>query len=160
MTNRPVFLTHEGIQKLEAELDYLRTVRRQQVAQRLHDAMQEGDILENAEYEDAKNEQAFVEGRILTLELLLKNAVLIEGGGPNDCVRLGSRVTIVEIGFEEGDLEPEVYHVVGSTEADPIAGRISNESPLGRAMMGRQVGDEVAVNAPDGVLKFKIVSID
>ncbi len=161
MSNRPVFLTPEGLQKLEAELDYLRTVRRQQVAQRLHDAMQEGDILENAEYEDAKNEQAFVEGRILTVELLLKNAVLIEKGeGPSDHVRLGSKVTVVEVGFNEDGLEAETYHVVGSTEADPSAGRISNESPLGQAMLGRQVGEEVTINAPAGAFTFKIVSIE
>lgn len=157
MTNRPTFLTEEGLQKLEAELEHLRTVRRQQVAKRLHDAMQEGDILENAEYEDAKNEQAFVEGRILTIELLLQNTVLIENERPKDQVSLGNRVTVSEIGYDD---EAETYHIVGSTEADPVAGRISNESPLGRAMMGRRIGDHITVNAPAGVLQFKIVAID
>ena len=160
MTNRSTFLTHEGMQKLNAELDFLRTVRRQQVAHRLHAAMQEGDIQENAEYEDAKNEQAFVESRILTVEFLLKTAVLIENEGPSDHVGLGSKVTVVDISLGEDGAELETYHVVGSTEADPIAGRISNESPLGQAMMGRQVDNEVTISAPDGVLTFKIVSIE
>jgi transcription elongation factor GreA len=155
MVEQTTFLTQEGLKKLEDELDYLRTVRRQEVARRLHDALQEGDILENAEYEDAKNEQAFVEGRILTLQTMLNNAVLIEENGPADSVRIGSHVTVVE----EGDDAEETYYVVGSAEADPTRGRISNESPLGRALMGRKVGDQIAVNAPAGVLSFRVVSI-
>jgi transcription elongation factor GreA len=146
------------MRKLEEELQYLRTVRRQEVAQRLHDAMEGGDIQENAEYEDARNERAFVEGRILTLETILSKAELIEdGGGPTDHVRLGSRVTVVEVNGEDG--EPEQYHVVGSTEADPVAGFISNESPLGRRLLGSKVGDIVTVNAPDGLIKFKVIAI-
>jgi transcription elongation factor GreA len=146
------------MQRLEEELEYLRTVRRQEVAHRLHEAMEGGDIQENAEYEDARNERAFVEGRILTLEMILSKAVLIEDGtGPTDRVGLGSRVTVVEVDGEEG--EPENYHVVGSAEADPVAGRISNESPLGRRLMGSKVGDIVKVNAPDGLISFKIVAI-
>jgi transcription elongation factor GreA len=156
MTEQTTFLTPEGLKKLEEELEYLRTVRRQEVAQRLRAALEEEqDILENAEYEDAKNEQAFVEGRILTLETILKNFVLIEEGGPADRVSIGSRVTVA--GEEE---EPETYHIVGSTEADPRSGRISNESPLGRALMGHQVGDEVIVDAPDGILCFRVVAIE
>jgi transcription elongation factor GreA len=120
--------------------------------------MEGGDIQENAEYEDARNERAFVEGRILTLEMILSKAVLIEDGtGPTDHVGLGSRVTVVEVNGEEG--EPENYHVVGSAEADPVAGRISNESPLGRRLMGSKVGDIVKVNAPDGLINFKIIAI-
>lgn len=158
MVERPTFLTREGMQKLEEELEYLRTVRRQEVAHRLHEAMEGGDIQENAEYEDARNERAFVEGRILTLEMILSKAVLIEDGtGPTDRVGLGSRVTVVEVDGEEG--EPENYHVVGSAEADPVAGRISNESPLGRRLMGSKVGDIVKVNAPDGLINFKIIAI-
>jgi transcription elongation factor GreA len=158
MAERPTFLTREGMQKLEEELEYLRTVRRQEVAHRLHEAMEGGDIQENAEYEDARNERAFVEGRILTLEMILSKAVLIEDGtGPTDHVGLGSRVTVVEVNGEEG--EPENYHVVGSAEADPVAGRISNESPLGRRLMGSKVGDIVKVNAPDGLINFKIIAI-
>jgi transcription elongation factor GreA len=148
------FLTSEGHQRLEQELEYLRTTRRQEVALRLHEALEEGDILENAELEDARNEQAFVEGRILTLETMLRNAVIIEAEGPRDTVGLGSRVTVVE-----GAAPPETYHIVGSAEADPIKGLISNESPLGRALMGRKVGELANVNAPDGVLVFEIVSI-
>ncbi len=158
MVERSTFLTREGMQRIEGELEYLRTVRRQQVAQRLHEAMEGGDIQENAEYEDARNERAFVEGRILELETILSNVVLIEEGtGPSDQVRLGSHVTLVEVDGEEGI--PETYHVVGSAEADPVAGRISNESPLGRVLMGAQVDDIVTVNAPDGLIRFQIIAI-
>jgi transcription elongation factor GreA len=155
MNQQQTFLTREGYQKLDQELNYLRTARRQQVARRLHDALTEGDLLENAELEDARNEQAFVEGRILRLETILHNAVIIEEDGPRDTVGLGSHVTVVE-----GDGPPETYHVVGSAEADPTHGLISNESPLGRALMGRKVGDTAEVNAPDGVLVFEIVGIE
>lgn len=148
------FLTREGYQKLEQELNRLRTVRRQEVAQRLHQALEEGDILENAELEDARNEQAFLEGRILTLENLLRNASIIEENGPREMVGIGSHVTIVE-----SDGPAETYHIVGSAEADPTQGLISNESPLGRALMGLKVGETAEVNAPDGVLEFKVVGI-
>jgi transcription elongation factor GreA len=155
MTEQTTFLTPEGLRKLEEELEYLRTVRRQEVAQRLRAVLEEEqDILENAEYEDAKNEQAFVEGRILTLETILKNVVIIEESGPADRVGIGSRVTVVE---EEE--EPETYHIVGYAEADPKMGRISNQSPLGQALLGHRVGDEVIVNAPDGILCFQIMAI-
>ena len=149
------FLTQEGLKKLEEELDHLRTVRRAEIADRLHQAMEDGELIENAEYEAAKNEQAFVEGRILTLEAMLNNAVIIKGDGPHGQVHLGSRVTVREDGGQ-----PEKYHIVGAPEANPREGRISNESPLGRALMGRKVGDEVKVNAPDGVLTFNVVKIE
>jgi transcription elongation factor GreA len=156
MTEQTTFLTPEGLRKLEEELEYLRTVRRQAVAQRLRAVLEEEqDVLENAEYEDAKNEQAFVEGRILTLETILKNVAIIEEGGPADRVGIGSRVTVVE---EEE--EPETYHIVGYAEADPKMGRISNQSPLGQALLGHRVGDEVIVNAPDGILRFQIIAIE
>ena len=159
MAERPTFLTREGMQRLEEELEYLRTVRRQEVAHRLHEAMEGGDIQENAEYEDARNERAFVEGRILTLETILSKAMIIEDGtSPTDHVGLGSRVTVIEVNGDE--TEPEHYHVVGSTEADPVEGRISNESPLGRQLMGSKVDDIVKVNAPDGLIKFEIISIE
>jgi transcription elongation factor GreA len=148
------FLTRAGYEKLEQELKYLRTVRRQEVAQRLHQALEEGDILENAELEDARNEQAFLEGRILTVESLLRNATIIEENGPHEMVGIGSYVTI-----KENDGPSETYHIVGSAEADPTQGLISNESPLGRALMGLKVGETAKVNAPDGVLEFKIVGI-
>ena len=155
MTEQPTFLTREGQKKLEEELHHLQTVRRNEVAERLHAAMEEGDIDENAEYDDAKNEQAFVEGRILMLENMLKNAVLIDDqSARHDEVTLGAVVTIVE-----GNNPPEEYHVVGAAEADPTKGKISNESPLGRALIGRRVGDSVQVNAPVGLLTFRIAAI-
>ncbi len=155
MTAQTTFLTPEGLKKLEEELEYLRTVRRQEVAQRLRDVLEGQDVLENAEYEDAKNEQAFVEGRILTVEMILKTAEIIEKGGPSDRVGIGGHVTV-----RENDGEPETYHIVGSAEADPRSGRISNESPLGKALLGYRVGDEVIVNAPDGILSFRIIAIE
>ncbi len=151
---RPVYLTREGYAKLEEELNYLRTVRRQEVARRLHEALAEGDILENAELEAARNEQAFVEGRILELEELLRRAEIIEEEASDGIVRVGSWVTIVE-----GDGPPETYHIVGPAEASPSEGKISYESPLGKALMGHRVGDEVTVNAPGGTLTFRIVEI-
>ena len=154
MNKQQTFLTPEGYKKLEQELDYLRTVRRQKVARRLHEALEEGDILENAELEDARNEQAFVEGRILMLGTMLRNAVIIEEDGPHETVGLGSHVTVAQ-----GDEPQETYHIVGSAEADPTKGLISNESPLGRALIGLKVGETAEVNAPDGALVFKIVGI-
>lgn len=156
MVDEPTPITREGLEKLKAELEYLRTVRKAEVAQRLHHALEEGgELVENAEYEDAKNEQSFVEGRIQQLEQILSNAKLInEGNGPTDTVVLGSTVTVQEDGRK-----PETYYMVGAVEANPREGRISNESPLGRALMGRKVGDEVVISAPDGPLTFKIKSI-
>lgn len=154
MSDKAVFLTPEGKRKLEEELEYLRSVKRPQVAQRIRAAKEEGDIMENVGYDDAKNEQAFLEGRILTIESILKHAVLIEEEGPSDRVRLGSRVTVVERGGE-----PETFRIVGSAEADPSNGLISNESPLGKALLGHEVGEEVAVNTPGGLRYFTIVEI-
>ena len=114
-----------------------------------------GDLSENAEYEDAKNEQAFVEGRILTIETILAHAVLIEAKGPSNEIRLGSKVTIVEVGTTEKDH----YVIVGSAEADPASGRISNESPLGKTLLGHKTHDEVMVQTPDGPIKYKITHI-
>jgi transcription elongation factor GreA len=152
------FLTREGLKKLEEELNYLRTVRRAEVAERLHDAQEDGELIENAEYEDAKNEQAFVEGKILTLEALLSNAVIIKDKdkSTHGMVAVGSRVTVKE----NGGGRPEIYELVGAAEADPKQGRISNESPLGKALLGRKVGDEVKVNAPAGTLSFRIAAIE
>ena len=155
MSEQPTFLTREGHAELKQELEFLRTTRRQQVAKRLHEALAEGELLENAELEDARNEQSFVEGRIQMLEYLLSNAKIIqESHGPTAAVLLGSHVTVVE-----GGNAPEAYHIVGSAEADPVKGHISNESPLGRALLGRKVGEVAEVHAPDGVLEFKVVSI-
>jgi transcription elongation factor GreA len=156
MAEEAIFVTLEGRYKLEEELEYLRTVRRAEVAERIHSAKEEGDIMENAAYDYAKEEQAFVEGRIQALEMTLRKAMIIEGGGSTDEVGLGARVTVMERG---GDT-PETYQIVGSVEADPTKGRISNESPIGKALLGHGVGDEVAVSTPGGVLHFQIVSIE
>src|SRR5512139_3393098 len=125
------FLTREGFQKLQEELDYLRHVKREEVAKRLHEAMEGGELIEDAEYEAAKNEQAFVEGRIQELQDLLANARVIEETTKSDTVQVGSKVTVQEDGNS-----PESYMIVGPAEASPRDGRISNESPLGRALMG------------------------
>jgi transcription elongation factor GreA len=156
MAEKPVFLTREGLAKLEEELEYLETVKRSEVAGRIQSAKEEGDITENAEYDDAKHEQAFVEGRILTLRTMISNAVVIEDQGPSDTVRLGSRVTVQE----DGSSQPEVYEVVGSAEADPLNGRISNESPIGRALMGQRVNNVVSYQAPVGEIRLRILKIE
>lgn len=151
----PTFLTAEGRQKLEDELHYLKTVRRPEVASAIHEAKMDGDVSENAGYEEAKRQQGFLEGRIMTVEALLETAVIIESNGSNDTVGLGARVTVVEDG-----LEPESYSIVGSAEANPGDGRISNESPLGRALMGHRVGDRVAFTTPGGNVEVEILHIE
>ena len=155
MAEKPIFLTPEGRAKLEAELEQLKTVRRAQVAERIHSAKEEGDIMENSAYDEAKNEQAFVEGRIMTVEQMLKNAVMIDKTRASDSVGIGSYVTVVE----RGDNGDEMYQIVGSAEADPTRGRISNESPVGRALLGKRVGEEVQVKIPDGLRHLKITEI-
>jgi transcription elongation factor GreA len=153
---KKIFVTEEGRAKLEEELQHLYEVRRPEVASRIQAAKEEGDISENAGYEEAKREQAFVEGRVLTIEGMLKNVEIIQNEGPSDEVRLGTRVTVVE----DGGSEKEVYQIVGSVEADVASGYISNESPLGESLMGRSVGDSVSVEAPSGTLAFKIVALE
>jgi transcription elongation factor GreA len=149
------YLTRNGYQKLLEELDYLRTTKRQEVADRLHEAMEGGELIEDAEYEAAKNEQAFVEGRIQELEILLANARVVEETGKMDVVQIAAKVTIQENG---GD--PEVYTIVGPAEANPREGRISNESPLGRALMDHRAGDSVTVDAPDGSFTIRIIKVE
>ena len=155
MAEEGIFLTLEGRGKLEEELEYLLTVRRAEVAERIQSAKEEGDIMENAAYDYAKEEQAFVEGRIQALETTLRKAIIIEGGSTDE-VGLGAYVTVME----RGGGTPETYQIVGSVEADPTKGRISNESPIGNALLGHQIGDEVAVSTPGGILHFQIVSIE
>lgn len=150
----PSFLTKQGYQKLHEELEYLRTIKRQEVANRLHEAMEGGELIEDAEYEAAKNEQAFVEGRIQELEILLANARVIEENEKTDVVQVGARVTI-----QEGDNPEEVYVIVGPAEASPRDGRISNESPLGRALMDHRAGDVVRVEAPGGSFIVRVVKV-
>jgi transcription elongation factor GreA len=149
------FLTPEGLQKLEEELEFLITVRRPEVARDIHEAKMDGDVSENAGYEEAKRQQAFLEGRIMTVEAILKNAVIIESDGASDTADLGTRVTVVEEGFE-----PETYTIVGSAEANPGDGRISNESPLGKALMGHKAGDTVAYQSPGGRIEMEILEIE
>jgi len=150
------FLTREGYKKLQEELEYLRTQRRQEIAQRLHEAMEGGELIENAEYEAAKNEQAFVEGRIKELEILLATARIVDEVPSADTVQIGSRVTIQE----EGSDTPEEYVIVGAAEADPTVGKISNESPLGKALLNKKAGDIVQVDAPAGSFTFRILKVE
>lgn len=154
MGNSAVYVTPEGLKKLEEELEHLRTVKRHEVAQRLHEAMEGGELIENAEYEAAKNEQAFVEGRILELEHMLAQAQVIEPGKSTGVVGIGSTVVI-----QESSKPSETYTIVGAAEANPRDGLISNESPLGQALLDHKAGDEVDVRAPAGTLRFRIVKI-
>jgi len=150
------FLTKEGFQKLQDELDHLKTVKRQEVADRLHEAMEGGELIENAEYEAAKNEQAFVEGRIQELEMLLATARVIEpeASHPEGVVAVGSTVIIQEQGFDA-----ETYTIVGAAEANPREGKISNESPIGKAILNREIGETVKVETPSGTYKVKIIKV-
>lgn len=148
------YLTREGFERLQKELDYLRTEKRNEVAIRLRDALEDGELIENAELEAAKNEQSFVEGRIKELEILLSNAHLIEEGNHTDIIQVGSKVKVQEEGYD-----PEEYVIVGAAEADPRLGRISNESPLGKALLNKKAGDKVKVEAPGGEFEIEILSV-
>ena len=158
MATKETILTAEGLVKLEEELNNLRTVRRQEVAERLKVAISYGDISENSEYDDAKSEQAFIEGRILELEQMINTATIIDdtANKKKGVVSLGSVVVVKDM--ETG--EEEVYTIVGTTEADPFENRISNESPVGAAILGQKVNTVVQVNAPVGELAYKIVKVD
>lgn len=155
MQNEQTFLTPEGRQKLEDELHYLTTVRRVEVARAIHEAKMDGDVTENAGYEEAKRQQGFLEGRIMTIEGVLRTASIIEANGPSEEVCLGSLVTVAEDGFE-----PESYMIVGSVEANPGQGRISNESPLGKALIGQRVGVRVSFETPGGLVEMEILGIE
>ncbi len=154
MANQAVYLTKKGRKKLEDELTYLLDTKRQEVANRLHEAMEDGELIENAEYEAAKNEQAFVEGRILEIEYMLASAQEIKRRRATDMVLIGSTVEVRQDGSSS-----ETYTIVGAAEASPKEGLISNESPLGQALLQRKVGDDIQVEAPAGVLNFRIVKI-
>jgi transcription elongation factor GreA len=157
MVDQPQYLTQEGMETLERRLKDLVEVRRLQVAERLRQALEEGgELTENSEYEDAKNEQAFIEGEIIRLESILSSAQLIETGLKYEQVQPGARVTVVEKGSDD----EEVYFIVGSAEANPREGKISVVSPLGKALMGSKVGDRVKVKTPDGETIFKIKAIE
>lgn len=155
MSEKEYLLTPEGLAKLEDELEHLCTVRRQEVAEKIQRAKELRSSVSSPEYEDAKNEQGFVEGRILELERIIKNAKIIHHEDVNvDFVEVGNEVRVQ---LEDGSQEH--YTIVGSAEADPAEFKISNESPMGNALLGKRVGDEVEVEAPAGVLKLRIVEI-
>lgn len=155
MVHKETYLTGEGLAKLETELEHLRSVSRQEVAQRIQQAKDLGGTVDNAEYEVAKNEQAFIEGRILTLDNMIKNAVLIpDDRKPSGKVEVGSEVTIKDAAGKE-----HTYTIVGSSEADPSEGKISNESPVGQALLGRKKGQKATVETPSGSIKYTVVKI-
>lgn len=158
MFNEKQFLTREGMEDLEKRLRVLQNVRRLEVAERLHNALEEGgELTENQEYHDAKNEQAFVEGEIVRLSSILRHAVVInEDEIDKDSVQIGNRVTVRDTDTKED----EVFHIVGSVEANPRLGKISAESPVGRALMGAKVKDKIDVKTPDGIITFVIRDID
>jgi len=150
------FLTAEGAARMKAELEELKGPGREALAKRLREAVSQGDLSENADYTKAKEDQGFLEGRIQELEYLLMNAVIIEETNqPSDTVQMGVRVTVQEAGEE-----PETYHLVGAKEADPRRGKISNESPIGKALMGRHAGDKVIAQTPSGEIQFSILKIE
>jgi transcription elongation factor GreA len=156
MTEKEVILTAAGLQKLEEELEQLKTVKRREVAQRIKEAISYGDLSENSEYEEAKNEQAFIEGRIITLEKMLRNARVISGDELNTgIVSVGSTVKVKDLEFDE----VMEFKIVGSAESDPMQNRISNESPVGVALLGKSKGSIVDVNVPAGVVRYEILDI-
>jgi len=155
MSEQP-YLTAQGAARLKIELEELKGPQRQEIAKRLRSAIQMGDLSENADYHKAKEDQGFLEGRIRELEYLLKNAIIVEESDvTRDIVEVGVRVTI-----QEEDSPPETYHLVGAKEADPRNGRISNESPIGRALLGKRVGEVAVAETPGGQIHFKIIKIE
>ncbi|MBQ5920661.1 MULTISPECIES: transcription elongation factor GreA [Negativicutes] len=155
MADKSVMLTADGLKKLQEKLDYLKGERRKEVAERLKAAIALGDLSENSEYDDAKNEQAFLEGEILELEESIRNARIIEASSDSNTVSLGCQVVLKDIEFDEID----TYMIVGSTEADPDNGKISNESPVGLAIMGQSVGSVVDVVVGDNIIQYQIMEI-
>lgn len=156
MAERDVFLTYEGLKKLEKELEQLKTVKRREIADRIKQALTFGDISENSEYDQAKNEQGQLEERIAKLEMILRNARLIDDEDiSTDVVSIGSKVVVKDLEYDE-EME---YTIVGSAEADPYQGKISNESPVGKALLGKKKDDIVEVHVPDGLIKYQIISI-
>jgi len=151
--DKPVYVSAEGLKKIQAELDELKSVERQKVAERIHAAMEFGDFTENSELEQAKNDQAFLEGRILTLEQMVKKAVVIDENTHHETVEIGSHVMV------DADGTPEQYVIVGSAEAAPAEGRISDESPVGKALMGHRAGETVRLVVPAGAVEMKILAV-
>ncbi|MBD2866075.1 transcription elongation factor GreA [Paenibacillus oceani] len=156
MNDKEVLLTQEGLKKLEEELEHLKSVKRREVAERIKVAIGYGDISENSEYEDAKNEQAFIEGRIITLEKMLRNARIINNDEVDtDAVNVGSIVTVEDLEYGE----TVEYAIVGTAESDPFQNKISNESPVGKALLGKRKDSIVDVQVPAGVIQYKIIDI-
>lgn len=155
MADKRVMLTEEGYKKLEDQLSYLKSVKRIEISERLKAAIALGDLSENSEYDDAKNEQAFLEGKIIDLEAKIRNSDIIKSDASSNVVQIGNTVVIVDLEFNE----EETYTIVGSAEADPDEFKISNESPVGMAIVGHKIGDTVEVHAPAGVLKYQIKEI-
>jgi len=154
--NDQVYLTAEGAARLKAELEELVGPARTEIAKRLRAAIQQGDLSENADYHKAKEDQGFLEGRIQDIEYMLKNAEIIpSNNGDKDTIEIGARITV-----QEDDFEPETYHLVGPTEADPRNGRISNESPIGQALLGHRVGEKISVQTPGGTIALSIIKIE
>jgi transcription elongation factor GreA len=151
--DKPVYVSADGLKKLDAELEELRTSKRAEVAERIHNAMEFGDFSENSELEQAKNDQAFLEGRILSLEQMLKNAVVIDQNGHHEKVEVGSKVIV------EAEGEKNEYVIVGSAEAAPAEGRISNESPVGKALIGHRAGESVKLTVPAGTIEMRILGV-
>jgi transcription elongation factor GreA len=154
MSQKKILVTQEGLAKLQSELEHLLSVRRQDVAEKIKRAREKGGTENNAEYEDAKNEQAFVEGRILMLENIVKNATVIEAPALLGVVEVGDKVLI-----QNQDGKIEQFTIVGSAEASPVEGRISNESPVGKALLGQKIGDEVEVATPAGIIRLLIMDV-
>ncbi|WP_019137989.1 MULTISPECIES: transcription elongation factor GreA [Peptoniphilus] len=153
---KDIFFTPEGLEKIENEIEYLKTVRRKEVSERIKVALGYGDLSENSEYDEAKNEQAQVEERIAKLEMMVRNAKIIDEKDLNtDVVNVGSSVKVREL----DTMEEDEYTIVGSAEADPLEGKISNESPVGSKLLGNRVGDVVEVEVPDGIIKYEICGI-
>ncbi len=150
------YLTADGLEKLKQELEQLKGPARQALSERLRFAIQQGDLSENADYIAAKEEQGFLEGRIIELEQILQNAAIIDESRKTDgVITIGARITI-----QEDDFTPETYQLVGPTEANPAKGRISHESPIGRALLGQRLGNTVSVDTPSGAIKFKVLKIE
>jgi transcription elongation factor GreA len=157
MVTKETILTNKGKEKIESELEHLKTVRRKEISERIKQAIEFGDITENSEYDEAKNEQAQIEERIMKLDNILKKAVIIdEDDISTEVVSIGSTVSL----RENGDVEEVRYTIVGSAEADPYEMKISNESPVGRALLGKRVGDKVEVQIPDGITMYEVVKIE
>lgn len=155
MAEEEVLLTRNGLEKMEKELLFLKSIKRQKIAARIKEAITYGDITENSEYESAKNEQAFVEGRIITLEKILRRARILEKGDSNSYVTVGSTVKLKDVEMDRD----YIYTIVGTAEADPGDSKISNESPVGKAILGLSIGDEVEVKVPAGSLQYRIMEI-